>query len=67
MCEQYGVREEKDSDGVKKNSIVRATFVIDKKGRVRHALYGVNPRGHAMEVLRLIKEINRECKSKKAR
>src|ERR1700690_2532714 len=53
VCEQYGVREVKDGDGVKKTSIVRATFVIDKKGRLRHALYGVNPRGHAMEVLQL--------------
>ncbi len=67
VCEMYGVREMKESDGVKKPGIVRATFVIDKKGRLRHALYGVNPRGHAMEVLHLIKEINRECKSPKTR
>ena len=66
-CEKYGVREVKECDGVKKTYIVRATFVIDKKGRLRHALYGVSPRGHAMEVLQLIKAINRECKSPKTR
>jgi peroxiredoxin Q/BCP len=65
VCEQYGVREVKQCDGVTKTSILRATFVIDKKGRLRHALHGVNPRGHAMEVLQLVKQINRECKSPK--
>jgi peroxiredoxin Q/BCP len=48
---------------VKKTGIVRATFVIDKKGRLRHALYGVNPRGHAMDVLQLVRKINGECRS----
>ena len=47
--------------------INRATFVIDKKGKLRHALYAVNPRGHAMEVLQLVKAINLECKSPKTR
>ena len=67
VCEQYGVREVKEADGVKKIGIVRATFLIDKKGRLRHALYGVNPRGHAQEVLQLVIQINRECKSAKTR
>lgn len=34
---------------------MRSTFVIDKKGIVRHALYGVTPRGHAEEVLELVR------------
>ena len=63
VCEKYGVRELKECDGERKTNIVRATFIIDKKGRLRHALYGVNPKGHAMEVLQLVREINRECKS----
>ena len=67
VCRRYGVCEVKECDGAKKTGIVRATFVIDKKGRLRHALYGVNPRGHAMEVLQLVKEINRECRSSKTR
>jgi peroxiredoxin Q/BCP len=67
VCEQYGVREVKECDGVLKTSIVRATFVIDKQGRLRHALHGVNPRGHAMEVLQLVRQINSECRSTKTR
>jgi peroxiredoxin Q/BCP len=31
--------------------------VIDKKGVIRHATYGVNPRGHAAEVFGLIKRL----------
>ena len=38
-------------------SIARATFVIDKHGTVRHALYGVSPKGHAMHVLELVKAL----------
>ncbi|MCL4470958.1 MAG: peroxiredoxin [Gammaproteobacteria bacterium] len=54
-CEKYGVWQEKEKDGVKKLGIVRSTFVIDRQGILRHALYGVNPRGHAAEVINLIK------------
>lgn len=67
VCTKYGVREVKECDGVKKTNIVRATFVIDKKGQLRHALYGVNPRGHAMDVLQLVRKINSECKSPKTK
>jgi len=58
VCTQYGVLKEKEVDGKgKKRCIVRSTFVIDKKGDVRHALYGVNARGHAIAVLNLVKEL----------
>ena len=57
VCEKYGVWQEKEKDGVKRMGIVRSTFVIDKHGILRHALYGVNARGHAAEVLKLIKEM----------
>jgi peroxiredoxin len=40
---------------------VRSTFVIDRKGLLRHALYGVSPRGHADEVLELVEGIGK-CK-----
>jgi peroxiredoxin len=43
--------------GGRLRGITRATFVIDKRGVVRHALYNVNPRGHAMEVLSLVKAL----------
>jgi peroxiredoxin Q/BCP len=58
VCTKYGVLQEKEVDGKsKKRCIIRSTFVIDKKGFVRHALYGVNARGHANEVLNLVKEL----------
>lgn len=57
VCRKYGVLQDGESNGVHKSSVVRATFVIDKKGTVRHALYGVNPRGHAHDVLELVKSL----------
>jgi len=58
VCEQYGVLQDKVVDGKgSKRCIVRSTFVIDKNGAVRHALYGVNARGHAASVLNLVKEL----------
>ena len=57
-CKQYGVWQAKEVDGVKKHGIVRSTFVIDKQGVLRAALYGVNAKGHALEVLREVKELN---------
>jgi peroxiredoxin Q/BCP len=58
ICRQYGVWQAKEVDGHKKYGVVRSTFVIDKDGVIRHALYNVNYRGHALEVLRLVKELN---------
>jgi len=58
VCEQYGVLHDRNVDAKgKKRGIVRSTFVIDKNGAVRHALYGVNARGHASDVLNLVKEL----------
>ena len=57
VCRKYGVLEEKEANGQCKRSILRSTFVIDKKGMVRHAFYNVNPRGHASEVLDLVKSL----------
>lgn len=56
-CEAYGVWQEKEKDGVKRMGIVRSTFVIDKKGVIRHALYGVQSKGHAEEILELVREM----------
>jgi peroxiredoxin Q/BCP len=56
-CKQYGVWQAKEVDGVRKYGITRSTFVIDKQGVVQHALYGVNAKGHALDVLRLVKEL----------
>jgi peroxiredoxin Q/BCP len=57
-CRQYGVWQAKEVDGVKKHAIVRSTFVIDKHGVVRLALYGVNAKGHALDLLRMVKELD---------
>jgi thioredoxin-dependent peroxiredoxin len=57
-CQAYHVLQDKEVDGVMRKSVVRSTFIIDKKGIVRYALYGVSSRGHAGEVLQLVKEIN---------
>lgn len=57
VCQLYGVWQPKLVDGVKRMSIVRSTFVIDKYGVIRHALYRVSPKGHALEVLALVKQL----------
>lgn len=56
----YGVWRMREVDGVKRMGIARATFIIDKKGVVRHVFDGVNPRGHAAEVLALVKQLDRQ-------
>ena len=58
VCKQYGVWQPREVDGHRKFGIVRSTFIIDKSGVIRHALYNVNYKGHALEVLRLVKEVN---------
>src|SRR5918995_1536997 len=58
VCRKYGVLQEKEvTEGVRRECLVRSTFVIDKKGVIRHASYGVNPRGHAMEVFDLVRRL----------
>jgi len=57
VCGSYGVLHEIEHDGKKKTCIQRSTFIIDKHGVLRHALYGVGPRGHAAEVLGLIRNM----------
>lgn len=58
VCKRYGVWQVKEKDGAKKMGIVRSTFIIDRQGIVRHALYGVNPKGHAAEVLELVRKLD---------
>jgi len=55
VCRSYGVLHDKEVEGRKKTCILRSTFIIDRKGHLKHALYGVSPRGHAVEVLGLLK------------
>ena len=58
VCRKYGVIQSKETeDGVRRECLVRSTFVIDKKGVIRHAEYGVNPRGHAAEVFDVVRRL----------
>ncbi len=57
VCKQYGVLQEKEVDGRKKLSVQRSTFIIDKQGMLRQALYGVHAHGHAQEIIKLLKEM----------
>ena len=55
---EENARQMKEKAGVKKPGDVRAPFIIDKAGVLRHALYGVTPKGHALEVLALVKQLD---------
>lgn len=58
VCRQYGVLQNKENEGVSRECLVRSTFVIDKKGVVRHILQDVNPRAHVEEVLKVCRTLN---------
>lgn len=59
VCRLYDVIQEKIVDGHTKFCLLRSTFVIDKKGVVRHILQDVNPRAHVNEVLKVCKEMQK--------
>ena len=59
VCRKYGVSQYREKeDGHKKLCVIRSTFIVDKEGIVRHALYDVQPKGHAAEVYQLVKGLN---------
>lgn len=58
VCRLYDVIREKIVDGHPKSFLMRSTFVIDKKGVVRHILQDVNPKAHVNEVLKICRELN---------
>lgn len=55
VCEAYGVWREKEAHGEKRMGIVRSTFIVDKEGVIRQALYDVKPKGHAAQVLEMVR------------
>jgi peroxiredoxin Q/BCP len=57
VCGSYGVLQEKEKDGMRRNCIQRSTFVVDKNGMIAQVWYGVRPRGHAADVLQSIRSI----------
>jgi peroxiredoxin Q/BCP len=59
VCRMYQVLDEKkEAAGRSRPCITRSTFIIDKKGTIRHILREVSPRNHANEVLRVVKQLN---------
>jgi peroxiredoxin Q/BCP len=58
VCHKFGVCHFKENDGHKKLCVVRSTFVVDRDGIVRHALYDISPKGHAAEVFQLVKGLD---------
>src|SRR5258708_37402167 len=59
VCRLYEVIHEKIVDGHAKSGLLRSTFVIDKKGVVRHILREINPKAHVDEVLKVCRELNK--------
>lgn len=61
VCSSYDVVKANGASGsdllmCKRPHVLRSTFIIDTRGKVRHAIYGVaSPKGHAKEVLKLVK------------
>ena len=58
VCKLYEVIQQKIVDGHPRQCLCRSTFVIDKKGVVRHILQDINPRAHVDEVLKVCRELN---------
>ncbi|SMB27103.1 putative peroxiredoxin bcp [Sterolibacterium denitrificans] len=65
VCRQYGVCQMKENDGTRKLCVTSSTFIIDSRGILRHAFYDVKPHGHAVEVLQLVKQLEKPCKLQK--
>ena len=58
VCRQYDVVKINGVSPAGRPHVLRSTFIIDRTGKVRHALYGVSPKGHAREVLQLVKTLH---------
>ncbi len=58
LATAYGVWAMKKNYGREFMGIVRSTFVVDGKGRVRAAFRGVRVAGHVSAVLEQIKKVS---------
>jgi len=54
-CNDYGVYQEKDKNGVRKMGIVRSTFIVRPDGTLAYVEYGVTPKDHAGRMLEFIR------------
>lgn len=60
VCHQYGVLHFREHNGHKRLEIVRSTFIIDKDGILRYIFRDVNPKGHALEMLQLVRQLGKK-------
>ncbi len=58
VCRKYDVLEDRQVDGTIRCCFNRTTFIIDKKGLLRHVLCNTSPRDHAHQVLELVRILN---------
>lgn len=58
VSEAYHTLRQLEHNGVVKFGTIRSTFIVDRTGTLRHALYNVTPRGHAAAVLKLIQQLD---------
>ena len=61
VCKAFDVWRMRERPGKKRMGILRSTFIIDRQGIIRHALYDVKPKGHAEQVLNLIRALPAEA------
>ncbi|WP_120945973.1 peroxiredoxin [Helicobacter labacensis] len=54
VLKAYGAYGTKNMYGKEVEGVIRSTFVIDKEGKIAHALYNVQAKGHAQRVLELV-------------
>jgi peroxiredoxin Q/BCP len=57
VCEQFGVIKLKNMYGKQVRGIERSTFLLDKKGVLRHEWRGIKADGHAQQVLEFVKTL----------
>lgn len=60
LCQLFGVIKEKTLYGKKYLGIDRSTFIIDRKGVLRHEFRGVKVDGHVAAVLAEVKKLAKE-------
>jgi thioredoxin-dependent peroxiredoxin len=58
VAASYGVLKPKQGDPSGRQVITRSTFIIDKSGVIRHVLVESTGKGHASQVLNLVREID---------
>ena len=59
VCRKFGVMHYREHCGHKKLCLIHSTFIIDKQGKVRYAMYDVTPKGHAATVFQLVKQLSK--------